>query len=104
MLNIPLLNEEILQPVKCSVLLSTNPSEHKTVTPLHSANVHECMQSRIKEYIKICYQNLKHIGPYFTKNMIVTEETVCAYEDCTLKNLSSKQIEGDDAKITYRAV
>jgi hypothetical protein len=48
------------------------------------------MQSRIKEYIKICYQNLKQTGPYFTKNMIMTEETVCAYEDCTLKKSEFK--------------
>lgn len=102
MLNIPLLNEVILQPVKCSVLLSANSSEHKNETPLHRANVHECPKSRI-EYIKICYQNLKNFGPYFTKNIIMTEETVCAYENCTLKILSPKQIEGN-AKITSRAV
>jgi hypothetical protein len=92
----------ILQPVKCSVLLSTNSSEHKNEAPLHRTNVHECMKSR-KEYIKICYQNLKNVGPYFTESIIVTEETVCSYENCTLKMLSPKQIEGD-AKITSRAV
>jgi hypothetical protein len=56
-----------------------------------------------REYIKICYQNLKNAGPYFTENIIVTEETACAYENCTLKVLSAKQIEGN-AKITSRAV
>jgi hypothetical protein len=61
------------------------------------------MKSRIKEYIKICYQNLKNVGPYFTKNIIVTEEPVCAYENCTLKMLSPQKIEGG-AKITSTAV
>jgi len=101
MLNIPLLNEGILQPVKCSVLLSTNSSEHKNETPLHRANVHECPKSRI-EYIKMLPE-FKKVGPYFTENITVTEETVCACENCTLKILSPKQIDGN-AKITSRVV
>lgn len=46
------------------------------------------MKIRIKEYIKICWQNLKNVGPYFTKNVIVTEEPVCAYGNY-FKNVES---------------
>jgi len=47
------------------------------------------MKSKI-QYIKICYQNLKNVGPYFTKNIIVTEETGLCLSKLYFKNVESK--------------